>query len=531
MSNIIRWDLKDCLIAVALVSVPVPALAQPPGAPAQAEPEAEPPASEESANEPAAVRAVRALDMRRIETDRAYAEEMILHLQSLAQLAAIDERARLELDALRMYALVTAQRPREARALLDDLLARRPDQASAYALPWFAALRLDDHERAVVVVETASRTLRSSEWAAMRGLLDKQLVWMVMREFGGEAGRPNRARFAEALFRIGWPGLDDPESSDSLRITMLDERLARSDAAGAADLAAGIVTPRNVLSLILMRRYDSVIGSQDRVALLQRTIAAHDRRTAEALESAPADLWKVLERAQFLRGQAREREAYDLLEPFTRDVPATVASGEAGMWVINEAAYALLALGRNDEAVAMTGALAALPIEGNSALIGPSINHSVVLWSAGRNEEAFAHAVRLDRDLAQHANAFGRMWMLASAVCALESLGRTSETEPWMRRLRDGRDDNPAALTRAYLCLNDLDAAEALLVRRLGGDDPETLVQALQDHQLGGELPESRSPVFQRLIALRDRPAVRAALDRVGHLLTLPLSRTYWGGA
>lgn len=516
---------------------PAPAPA-PPSAPAEAEPadpvvtqpEAGPVEQQDLADQPESVRAITSLDLRRLETDRAYAESIVRHLDALPALAENAEnagRGRYWLDNLRMYALITAGRPREARPLLDRSLALQPIEAGDYALLWFGALRLNDPERAVAVVEQASRNVRSREWPQLREMLEQQHVWTLMREFPGEAGRPRRARLAEALFRIGWPGHDDPEASDGLRMMMLDEQLARSDLSDATDLAAGITTTGETLSLITLKRYDPIVGARDRLAMLARAVGEQDRATAAAVEAAPENLRKLLDRAQFLRGQGRERDALALLEPLTRDVPATVARADEGMWVVNEAAYALLSLGRNDEAVALTAALAALPIAERPDLIGPSINHSVVLLRAGRNDEALAHATRLDRDFAQHANEFGRMWMAASAVCALERLGRRSETAPWLRRLRDGREANGAALTRAYLCLNDLDAAEALVLRRLRGSDSEALVRAFQDFQLASAVPED--PVATRFAALRERPAVRAAIERIGRILPLPMARAYWG--
>ena len=66
------------------------------------------------------------------------------------------------------------------------------------------------------------------------------------------------------------------------------------------------------------------------------------------------------------------------------------------------------------------------------------------------------------------------------------------------------------------------------MVERLEKDDPSAAILVLQqysrssgDAQTGGH--------YDLLEALRDRPAVRAALDRVGRVYELPLTRSYWG--
>ena len=67
-----------------------------------------------------------------------------------------------------------------------------------------------------------------------------------------------------------------------------------------------------------------------------------------------------------------------------------------------------------------------------------------------------------------------------------------------------------------------------MLVERLGGDDPAEAILALQDYELSGGVAQA-SEMYDRLLALRERPAVRAALARVGRSLRLPLARSYWG--
>jgi hypothetical protein len=79
------------------------------------------------------------------------------------------------------------------------------------------------------------------------------------------------------------------------------------------------------------------------------------------------------------------------------------------------------------------------------------------------------------------------------------------------------------------MCLGDLDAAAALLVQRLGREDPGPAILALQDYRLDSGDGES-DRLGARFRSLRERPEVRAALDRVGRVLSLPLTSTMWGG-
>jgi tetratricopeptide (TPR) repeat protein len=497
------------------------AAAQPPGSTVVTDPT--PPAGPSEA-----VQALQTLDLARLESDAAYAEQMSQRLAALRARVADQPEVVSSLDQLRMYALITAGHRREAGALLDRLAAQPIDQAQDFALLWFGALRLQAYPRAVALVEQASRSIRAPGWPALRALLEREHVWMVMRHFNGDAGKPTQYRFAEALLRFGWPGHDDRGTTDSLRMILIEQQLGQSDGDSARALARTIETPREMVSLILMRRFDPAVGEGDRLAMLNAAIASHDAETARAVADRPTDLRRVLARAEFLRGVGREEDALALLEPFTRDVPATVALADEGMWLINHAGYALLALERNDEAIALMERLVALPVAERGALIGPYINHSIMLWRAGRLSESLAYATQLDRDHADAANDYGRMWILSSIVCGMEGLGQRDAIAPTLRRMRRLADANPAALIRAHLCLGDLEAAEAVVIQMLEGDRADTVMLWFQDYEGRGERGLNRD--FQsRVTALHERPRVRAALERKGRILTLPLSRIYWG--
>jgi len=519
------------LTGLALLAAPVWAAQDaPPPASAPAATPAPTPAIRPTREELEASRlAIDGADVQRLLTDRAYAAGILVHLDRLASIAEDNPEARLAIDTMRLLALITQERPHDIRASIDDVLAQRPSEAHIYAAAWLTAVSIEDFDRAVAAAESASRNIPGVRWAQLRAIFERDTVGQVLARLHRDHQEDKRARLAQALFRIGWPGSEHAEMADYIRSILMDDRLRQHDGAAAASYAAGIVTPSQILPMIVQTRYDPVLApGRDRMGLLRDSLAQRDLATAEALAAAPQDARRVLDRVQLLRSLGRSADALALITPFTRDVRATAAS-EDGKWLINEGAYALLELDRKEQAVALMRRLVALPIARDGSLISQFINHAEILSAAGRHAEALDHARMLERDHAHYASDFGKMWISSAIVCALAGLNRSAEAGPQLERMRALSDANPAALTRAYLCVGDDEAAAALMVHRLQSDDPESAVLALQNYALShGEGQEG--PLFDRLTALRERPAVRDALARVGHVLTLPLARTYWGG-
>jgi len=473
--------------------------------------------------------AVAATDFDRLFRDRAYAAQILVHVDRLAAAAGDDLDRALWLDNLRALILAVLERNEDAGIMIDRILEARPTNPRFYAGAWYASQRMADHRRSAAVIEQASRNVAGRGWAGLRELFGRETVWRVMQGLEEADDQDTKARMAEALLRIGWPAPDEGEAADGLRARLVTYRVARGDRAGAIEAASGLTAPLPILQLVVQRKYDGVFaGGPDPLARFNAALERRDLRTAEALAATPSNVRRLLDRAQFLRTVGRDAEALALLEPSTRDLRATVAADDLGMWLINEAVYALLSLGRRQDAAALMGRLVGLPIAEHPELISASINYAEVLWEVGRFEDSLAHARLLERDAASNASEYGKMWIRSAIVCALASLDRAAEAAPTLTLMRANSERNQAALMRAYLCLNDMAAAEALMIARLESDDPVDAVLALQDYQLAGPAAGA-DPLEERLRALAARPAVRAALERIGRVLPLPIARTYYG--
>ncbi|HEX8654150.1 MAG TPA: hypothetical protein VF693_02870 [Allosphingosinicella sp.] len=462
-------------------------------------------------------------DIGRILNDRAHAEEVLRWVT--AHDPPTDPIAEINIDAIRGLALAGLGRREESRASVDRLLARRSERPFPYIAAWFASLANNDWDRLLAILEAGAARLPPAAREEFNAQLMRDQLRQLIRTLGGDEHSPRNGRLLEALAALNWPGDHWPSARDEVRKALVDRYLGLGDRAAAARFAPRIEAPMHLLDLLLGRRYDGLHPHADPLPALRRALEREDRATAAALAARPGSVPVVHERAQHLSSVGRSGEALAVLEPLLRDVRATVAADEDGMWAILEAVNALLDLGRRDEAVALMERLVALDLALDPQLIGARIDHVDVLRVAGRPAAALAYALRLRPEAELHANAGGQRWVEAGIVCSLVDIGRRAEAAPYLAPLQD-RDDSPMALTMALLCLNDLDAAAALLVRQLGSDDPGAAIQTLQEYEIAGAA--SPDPLAPRMDAVRRRPEVVAALARVGRALRLPLSRSYW---
>lgn len=511
----------DLPFAIFLLALPLAAPAAAPVA-VQADARPAPDALE------AAITALESFDLDRLLRDRAYAEEMLRHVETFAAIQP-GQSEPPDLSGIRMLALAAVGRREEAQAGIDRLVLSAPAEAQPWLDAWWSALILEDAPRAVAVLDGASRRVRGINWAELRRAIAQPVARALFGRLSGEApaNRALRVRFAAALLRIGWPGDADRVAGDDLRKMVLDERLDAGATAEAAQVAATIRTPALTVPLIVLRRYDAVIGERDRLAMLQAALAEEDRETAQALAVPAPGLDQILARVRYLRAVGRNAEAWTLAEPSTREVAATISSGDSGVWLMGQAANALYALGRKEDAFALAGRVAALPLDTSPEMISLYINHIDWLRVAGRHAEALAHARSLEREHPGAASTYGKMWISAGIVCALVELGRPGEATPVLAAMRATTEANFGAMSKALLCAGDTAAAEALMIRRLGGPDADSLAMDFQDLALDPGPPES-GLLETRERALRERPAVRAAFDRVARRLRLPLAVLAW---
>jgi hypothetical protein len=125
------------------------------------------------------------------------------------------------------------------------------------------------------------------------------------------------------------------------------------------------------------------------------------------------------------------------------------------------------------------------------------------------------------------------MWIASVRACAADQLGDTVVRRRAMSYLREHERKNVPALARALLCVNDLEGAAALLIRRLRdrAERPDALMSLQVYSRPRGKALPRRAVLAQRLARVRERLDVSAAVEVVGRIEKVPCPSTGATGA
>ncbi|MGF7146493.1 transglutaminase-like putative cysteine protease/tetratricopeptide (TPR) repeat protein [Sphingomonas zeicaulis] len=305
--------------------------------------------------------------------------------------------------------------------------------------------------------------------------------------------------------------------------------LERGDLPGARALLARGLSVNGLVELAIDQRYKALWPDIEKMrgngfrAPIEKAVAD----AAAAAKAAPDDFDAVLRHVRALRLAGDPAGAIAAGKRLAEDRARIEATGGQAFWLVNEYAYALVDVGRTDDAVAALDGIVALGLDTYPALISQIINLSETLMEAGRSDRALAVLATVEGE-GTPVSGYGRMWILSTKACTLRELGRAGEAAALEAKLV--ADTNQAAATMAAACRGDVAAIEAQLIARL--DDPDERGGALTGFiRFKRAAPETplEAKLAKVMATARARPDVKARLERYGRAIEVDGAGTYWG--
>ncbi|MDR3513843.1 MAG: hypothetical protein P4L73_19570, partial [Caulobacteraceae bacterium] len=307
-----------------------------------------------------------------------------------------------------------------------------------------------------------------------------------------------------------------------LALSLLD----RGQAQAAGAVAADIVAPETVLDMLIDRRFDAITtAAADRYDLGK--VAVRRLAALRAASAAAPDKLKGFNAiVSALLSEGRPGEALALIDDaIKRARPAdgahsTFTDLDELNWAYDLRSRALLLLGRGDEALASMKAGAERTENGQSN-VSQQLNLGELYVHLDRPAEALDAIKTVSPD---KVSAYGRMDREGVRAEAFAQLHDRAGLAASLAYMKAHADEAPAWLIEVSIETGDTEGAAQTTIRMLA--DPIQRPQALelvQDAIVPDTAPDYLKRFHQGIAALRERPDVKAAIDRVGRVMVVPL--------
>lgn len=338
-------------------------------------------------------------------------------------------------------------------------------------------------------------------------------------------------KVAERLASLNWTNDASKRAAENAWALSYGWQLA--DRGRLKEAGAAVARANDLYVMLIVagdRRFSTVWDSFARDKRFDWTalaVARLDRATAEVAEK-PDSLRPADDMIASLRALGRLDEAIQTGEAFRarlQDGEAFEDDGTQRDDVLIGLAQALFEAGRYAEAE--TVFKEAIGEDAEDSAVDARLAWAGRLLDLARPREALAV---LEPISDQQVTPYGRLWIESQRACAQADVDRKA-AEATILKLREGKDENPAALSQALICVNRLDEASALMIERL--KNPKHRAGALDPYWITRgppTVPAWLAEFERRRQRVLNDPAVLKALDAAGRKVEAPLTGDYWGG-
>ncbi len=367
-------------------------------------------------------------------------------------------------------------------------------------------------------------------WPASLADLDDDAILRTAQNATG-VDRQTHAALLEALFASNWTPQNPFIIKDGMFQELATVRLAGGDIAGAQSVAGRISDVEALVDMRIDKRFDPIVqadpGHFDIPKTLDENLAVARAKSA----AAPRKLEGIFVVARLLLITGHPDETLSLLDDAMARLKTSAAGGsspfdDAGNtnwteWVENDRSVALTRMGRFDEAIAQMSA-AALEQEQGHPNVSQIINLGGAYDDAGQPAKALAAVAGLD---ASSTSSFGHMQLWGVRACAYAQLQDKTNLAAMLDYMKAHASDAAGTYADTLICAGDIDGAAAAYATQI--EDPDTRVDALfrlQDFVQPEFTPPFAAEWHRRMIEMRTRPALAAAIAKYGRIESIPMS-------
>lgn len=389
----------------------------------------------------------------------------------------------------------------------------------AWRLRFFAAAELHELEDVVACVEALGQHFP----ATLQGI-DPDVIGQIQRMIrSAPTSDVLLMRFYNSLhdaqYRATDPTVDNSYRWMDLARLLLDN----GQADRARQVASEVTNADEILAMAVDHRFDGIVA--DRSSSFAQLYENELARKRAIIRTNPDRLEHLNDLIWLLEQLDRNDEALTLADSaIARSSTSQPFSDQNDYlnWTHNARSYALLALGRNDEAIAEMR-IGAHEQEHGQANVSQLINLAEMQMRVGHNSDAIATLGALDD---HHVSGYG--WMNAHYVlaCAHHRAGEQEAAQREIAAMRARTADSTTIMIGTEICFGNSDEAAHLYLADLANPEERGVSLMMMQTFITHHVQTEADRDFQRgFDTLRARSDVSAAIGRYGRLLSLPIRR------
>lgn len=342
------------------------------------------------------------------------------------------------------------------------------------------------------------------------------------------------SRVAEVLILADWGADLPPGERDWIYLFAMQGRHRAGDESGARDALALIRTPSYLSDILFDPEYAVYHPyiEETHGADLSGAAASIGAELAAGWDTHREEADYLLQYLIHLRSIGRSEEIAARYGPIVDDLERAIARGETdhflmnsdGFFIVNYLAGAEMRLGGYDRPIARMDAILTLGLEDHSALVNQAINRLNMLFQNGDYASGLEAARSLEQVEGGIVAPYGQMLIRSAAACAAHQSGDPVEARIWLDRLLAMDDPSALALLETYLCMDEMEAAEAQVITELQGENSSSMLIFFYDFRLWQPMGDFDRLLETRKAVLINRPAVMHAIEEAGGIRSLNLA-------
>jgi hypothetical protein len=385
-----------------------------------------------------------------------------------------------------------------------------------------AAFIIKDYDDSIDSLETIA-----ARWPGSLTEISDSAIYLLANKAAAESD--DRAiALLSALHTAKWRPQSPFQIADFLWFELARAYVNRGDTTAAVAVLADVDDAGILIRVRSDKRFDRIVLANPSHFDVNTALARAVEKVKSQAAAAPDSLEGVNNLADVLIKANRAAEALTILDrAIARAKPEVGAAASPYSdydrqmnWTLNQRARALSAVGRQQDSLDAYARGARRPEDGN-VNVSQAINLADAYYANARPKDALDAVADLNP---ASASGYGRMALASAQACAYVQLNDQPNLTKALDYMRAHVPDGEHPLLESLICANDLDEAAKLLIAEL--QDPARRTETLyffQDFIAPPGAPPIDLENRRRLLALRERPDVAAAISAVGRVDSYPL--------